>query len=750
MRISLTLFIVFSFGFNSIALSWTEKTHETLSEYAAENSVLRDCINTTDTNCDYLKNLGFEEGIEEYLQWYKYEKIRKWLAEGAHLEDETTSLLPAYGVMRSVNHFHNPLKPWLEAGLDDWFLGLHYTGQSSLMWAQDKTNQENHVGGDWSWKTIRDKYYWALTDTTEAQRQMNFAQTFRGLGHQIHLIEDAAQPDHVRNDAHPLDSAGIGRSIHLEKWAGKRFFDLLALQNFVQALPNYAPDPPNLINYFPNVPLNVSYNNLAPITQFIDTKQYYNSGTPSTGLTQGIAEYTNANFASDDTIFTEDQSTTDRHYFPYPRKSSTNLQELINKNILPETVVAEDGVQDVTLYIKKDKDGEIIDHFLKPTYTATGRWDLVGGGQIYELGDFYRDEKCHEDYAQKLIPRAVGYSAGLLDYFFRGSIEITLPNSGVYGISMPSDNGFKNIKLLAKNTTANNEEMTDENGSIELVVKYRLALEDPFRDYPEGYPFQAENFFRYIVVPEANNTHSIPRDTPVELTFDLTQNPIPFWAIDVYLQVVYKGRLGNEDSAIAVGFKDISEPTPIDLFSNTDKICLYNTWYNAGSPEAIALVDANHDGRAYGQNEWDVYPHDQKNIYIKFSRIGSPQYASPSNYDSYVSYLTAGNLSRKPYILSDYGSYDKFYYSMYASWMWKDSNDWWTHLDTQGIYYGYAIKNQTDYVEDSGLCDENPPCYIWFYPNFYTIRGIDMWWGTGLIYYIPPYPTGSTCPYNLL
>jgi hypothetical protein len=34
------------------------------------------------------------------------------------------------------------------------------------------------------------------------KRDEYFAQTFRGLGHQMHLIQDASQPDHVRNDAH--------------------------------------------------------------------------------------------------------------------------------------------------------------------------------------------------------------------------------------------------------------------------------------------------------------------------------------------------------------------------------------------------------------------------------------------------------------------------------------------------------------------------------------------------------------------
>lgn len=36
------------------------------------------------------------------------------------------------------------------------------------------------------------------------------------------------------------------------------------------------------------------------------------------------------------------------------------------------------------------------------------------------------DDKCFEDYANLLLPKAVGYSAGLLNYFFRGSIGIEL------------------------------------------------------------------------------------------------------------------------------------------------------------------------------------------------------------------------------------------------------------------------------------------------------------------------------------
>ena len=36
------------------------------------------------------------------------------------------------------------------------------------------------------------------------------------------------------------------------------------------------------------------------------------------------------------------------------------------------------------------------------------------------------DDNVHNTYSKKLLPRAVGYSAGLLNYFFRGTIGIEL------------------------------------------------------------------------------------------------------------------------------------------------------------------------------------------------------------------------------------------------------------------------------------------------------------------------------------
>jgi len=164
-----------------------ERTHPDLSEMAARKSILGPQ--------NYLANLGFVKGLDEKVNG---KETFKWIRDGAFYEDAGNWVNAIMATARWKNHFHNPLKPWSEAGLTD-----IQTGESSLLWAQDASNQQSFLEKDWSWRKVRDYYYYALMSTTDAERQSNFVQTFRGLGHQRHLIQDASQPDHVRNDAHP-------------------------------------------------------------------------------------------------------------------------------------------------------------------------------------------------------------------------------------------------------------------------------------------------------------------------------------------------------------------------------------------------------------------------------------------------------------------------------------------------------------------------------------------------------------------
>jgi hypothetical protein len=167
----------------------------------------------------------------------------------------------------------------------------------------------------------------------------------------------------------------------------------------------------------------------------------------------GLAEYTNANFASRNTLFTEAFDPAHKWWSPYPRRTSTNLAELG----LPETLVAEDGQLDRTIYVRKERDGEAVAHFAKPTYAATVIADVMGlPVNALALG-FQLDDRVFEDYAQFLLPRAVGYSTALLDYFFRGRLEAEL------GLD-PVD--ISQYRLIARN--ASGEPLVD--GTVTLYA----------------------------------------------------------------------------------------------------------------------------------------------------------------------------------------------------------------------------------------------------------------------------------------
>jgi hypothetical protein len=711
-----------------IILSWSpqgmslvEETHQVLNEHIARTSINGFSLN------DYLiSNLGLGAGVAEIVGGVDADgkniskRVFQWLGYGGFQEDRPGSItdyLPLVGQpTRSVNHFHNPLGGlWQYSGLNAEIGPLHYTGQSSILWAQ---NPNQDPGGKWSWYDARKYYYTALTGKdvdgnvvapTKEDRDPYFAKTFRAIGQLMHLVHDASVPAHVRNQVHIL--------FNYEKWVEKiRNEEERTFNNFIANPTSFDPSILNLIVLDPQAPI--------PIANIMDTDKYGGSNPDITaGTAIGIAEYTNANFFNERTIFSDN--------FAYPARSSVEVED----REIPDPR----GIKPAVMrpyYIKK-RDGE------RGKDPEQG-YRLATAGVLYKYITTYfpiytylykpaLDGGVYSDYASLLLPRAVGYSAGLLGYFFRGNIAITLPDTGVYAQTENRDEGFKKVTLNAQNTSTTGEEMTD--GSIELVVKYRLALKDPFQSYPVPTTWE----YSYIVVPELNNTRSIPRVNPIKLEFDLSSTPIPIHATDIYLQVVYKGKLGQEEGAVAVGFKDISEPTPIDIYNDMDRKCINGSWYVAGSPEALALGN---------QFNFDAYPHHLRNIYLRFSSTNNPQGASSTDFNLHIPSLDAGDFFiREAFVLSDY----RFNYGYRVTVANANPNDpYVTWFEPRVIPYT-GIKNQTEYVvlEDPQECaiyNLAAPCgiYIRYYPIFNSYRGQEMW--LGVAFPNASYPPGSSCP----
>ncbi|MFO0794246.1 MAG: hypothetical protein U0586_09275 [Candidatus Brocadiaceae bacterium] len=490
------LIILHIFSYTHEVFAWNDKvTHADMSEYAAQSSVL------DKSKGDYLSNLGFNRGLDETFKWSSEKTVKKWLREGAILEDSGNYWEAVVNYARYNNHFHDPLKAWSSAGLTDL---VPFSTESAIIWAQDGNYQSSFPEGDWSWKKVREYYHIALTGRNlsgtevalaKEDRDVYFAKTFRGLGHQMHLIEDIAQPDHVRNDSHIVDSLlerNLYGSYYLETWASKN----------PTVINSLAANP-----VLPSVSFDTSHNGLVPITQLIDADQYDGS-SPSTSLLQGLAEYTNADFFSDDTIFAAERySAGDEHYFPYPKRSSTDLDAYISGTKPPETIIDEDGNEYTNTWISKVADGETIDHFIAPSYLTDLTYYIFGEGSLY-YSTFYRDEKCHEDYATQLIPKAVGYSAGLLNYFFRGELKV-VRNSNSNSI------------------TITNNSSEDMDGTFTL---YYDASDDTRKSVSDG---------SWSIVLEAGSSSN-------ELNFT---EPTDLGEDNRYI-LVFEGTLGSESNAV--------------------------------------------------------------------------------------------------------------------------------------------------------------------------------------------------------
>jgi hypothetical protein len=180
-----------------------------------------------------------------------------------------------------------------------------------------------------------------------------------------------------------------------------------------------------------------------------------------------------------------------------------------------------------------------------------------------------------------LLPRAVAYSASLIDYIFRGEMEVKPPAEGVYavvdgspaGCGVPC--GFRKLRLKLRNTTPGDEIMGP--GVLRAVVKYhRNGCHQPnLSGHYGGDLFLGDSCRQDESVAVSNVINvsgPVTRDAPgAELTFVFgMNNHIPIEATDVRLQILFRGRLGREDDAVAITTVDIAEPNFVAVANNTD------------------------------------------------------------------------------------------------------------------------------------------------------------------------------------
>ncbi|MBI4822828.1 MAG: hypothetical protein HY805_01165 [Nitrospirae bacterium] len=381
--------------------------------------------------------------------------MRRWIEKGSVREDYNWQNLldPLY------SHFYNPLTN--KSGVGDWV-------PSAYEWADMLNNK-------WSWKSARDYFYKGLTLTVKDERGEALAKAFRALGHVIHLVQDMAVPAHTRGDLHANDPY----ESYTKNNKQSLIYNAVQFTGTTNSVTSGAP------------------------RQLWDTDVYTETSLPI-GTVIGLAEYSSANFFSKHTIFKG---------MPHPMHEDTNCYKI--NELTPVEITNEKGEKDLRIYISKDKGEQVknLASFSLLEYDVEGKLAKYGYAisEVCKKTPFLLDEKTHKDYASLLIPRAVGYSAGLLDYFFRGRIDME-PD--------PNSQGQYIIKNLS------NEQM---NGTFSLY-------------YDDIYDSR-RLIASFLLSIEANDEGTV--------SFSLPSEPKPKNEGEYIL--VFRGKLGNEDGAVVGG-----------------------------------------------------------------------------------------------------------------------------------------------------------------------------------------------------
>ncbi len=347
---------------------------------------------------NYLKNsLGLVSGIKEYI---REKQIIEWLKEGSYLED-----VPA---CRAVNHFHDPTKlwnasqmsdqpPWLDAWCIDWkpfYSNVTWaTGYSDRSLDGLKVALPKTVNAPVNWDSARDYYYKALTMKAKDNREIYFTWTLGAVGQVLHLLQDTTVPAHVRNDFQS----------HLFK---NQSSILGGLFDRYQPYELYVQINPGLVTTA--VPVTPSFSVPVRLTDYWDTKDLYNNKQPSISASIGASEFTNANYFSDFTI--GNNAPTPEHTFDYPSIGGSGYQIC--------TDYAHDSLTKRKYVSRKPctqlSEGRTADHFavaslINPESAIAA---ATASGNLSSL-KLWLDNNVHNTYAKDLLPRAVGYSAGL-------------------------------------------------------------------------------------------------------------------------------------------------------------------------------------------------------------------------------------------------------------------------------------------------------------------------------------------------
>ena len=654
----------------------------TLGSAAASEAATRDPQNMEGEIFAALIGKGLLPGAPNRAAFEQ--RIDAWVMRGAIREDDNDFGAYSLGdrdddpwnnVLRAGCHFYDPINRRALFNPPACFIANGCI--PSIDWAMGRTDVLATSGGvldatrqnHFSWQDARDNYWWALTynlslaeesanalshgfaqNLESGFRKFRFATTLKSVGQVIHLLQDAAQPQHSRNDTHgpPIASALTGDGPAdgaFEAYTEARLLRLLDTTSRSSPLTHFDGTPPNDQD-LPALRLRgaVPY----PVPSFSTPVEFFTTReTDGVPARRGLADLSNRGFFTASTLPVNVATgkpdllaVNYRPFPPLPEDNSAFFQEIqINTAFYYQTntivkekelialvpdVLAPNWNQQSGLFTRYGSDGRM--PVLAASQTSLAD-DLIIGIPLpgTESTKYTMSYEVFTAQADALLPRAVAYSTGLIDYFFRGRLEITPNDQKVFavlnqgephtvdaeGYPRRPDNsifGFDKIRLKVRNVTDAIVEsgsvtpaiaQTSGSGTMVAVARYHRnacyqpnmsgervrayappptlgAISEPTctvaapsrTNYPEISVSALVTISSAADLPGGEGVAGTA--LPIDQVFDFSADPIPVNATDLFIQVIYRGQLGDEPDGIAVGTHDVREPTYVGIFNNTD------------------------------------------------------------------------------------------------------------------------------------------------------------------------------------
>jgi len=554
MRIHLHLLI--SVALPTVAAAYGLDTHQILSDEATSRSIL--------SQGTILQEWGFSTDVNSTSFPRSGDRVVLSIstlisAQGARDEDNGT---------RPFNHFLDPVN---NAPLSTCLLG--FVDHTSQDWAVYGKGQELYPPQEFSFSSARQAMFQAFTSIQKKDRDAGFGLLFETIGHVIHHIQDMAQPQHTRNDAHlelpgKVTVAGLSNPSRYES----------------QTESDMDGSKIDLGSY--------------PIVTLAAPTDYWMNAQGT-----GLAQFTNANFVSQGTNFqySGDYFPNDKYRLPAPIgvEYSGIQTELTGKQQCPgdATCSLHGVVTFVKTYVTDNYPGgssgpnnraamsSIFNQYLKLAGFPAITWSLCGE-KSFSSGQLLTVNRLTFPQAQSfLIPAAIGYSTGMINYILRGKIDIVphMPNGiwdGAYEFknvgSEPISGG---LQLYYDDADGNRHAVQGAGWPMTVNLTAAIASDPNDPDPP--------NSSDRIIIPQI----------PAEMS------PQP--AVPGLFMAVFNGIMGSEqrinNGPGAVVAKQVTIPVPkiyfssfnvIDSSTGTGQLMLSFAMPPVSSPPGTYLLDS--------------------------------------------------------------------------------------------------------------------------------------------------------------